>query len=321
MKFIFKSCVGFLFVFISTVYAQQKLKWAHVYETSEPFHTEAVWAAAEIKKRTQGKYDIQVFPASSLGKETDINQGLVLGTIDIILTGAGRIGSVYPRFNIAFYPYTFRDAEHLLIFAKSPLFKELITEFREKTGIQMTAFAYYGIRHTTAIKAFNNCSDIKGLKIRVPDIPSYTALWQACGANPTPIAFAEVYLALQNGTVDAQENPLPSIEAKKFDEVQKAIMLTGHLVDSQATLVGPHLWNKLNASEKQIFFDVMQEAATKATYITLKRESELVEAFKKKSIIVKDVDKNSFKEALLKNKPLESMGLNKNDYARIQAAK
>ena len=107
----------------------------------------------------------------------------------------------------------------------------MVEEFRKKTGIQITAYTYYGARQTTAQKPFTDCAGMKGLKIRVPDVPAYMATPKACGANPTPIAFAEVYLALQNGTVDAQENPLTTIEAKKFYEVQKAIMMTSHIVD------------------------------------------------------------------------------------------
>src|SRR5205823_1296780 len=95
--------------------------------------------------------------------------------------------------------------------------------------------------------------------MRVPDVPAYLALPKSCGANPTPIAFAEVYLALQNGTVDAQENPLTTIEAKKFYEVQKNIILTGHIVDSLATQVAPHVWTKLSDADKKIFTDVSQD--------------------------------------------------------------
>ncbi len=104
----------------------------------------------------------------------------------------------------------------------------MVEEFRKKTGIQITA--YHVLRRApddVATAPFTDCAGMKGLKIRVPDVPAYMATPKACGANPTPIAFAEVYLALQNGTVDAQENPLTTIEAKKFYEVQKAIMLTG----------------------------------------------------------------------------------------------
>ncbi len=301
--------------------AQTKIKWAHVYETSEAYHTQSVWAADEIKKRSNGKFDIQVFPASSLGKETDINQGLQLGTVDMIISGPSFAARSYPRFGIAYYPFIFRDGDHLLAYAKSPVFKEMVDEFRAKTGIQVTAYTYYGARHTTSQKAFTNCEGMKGLKIRVPDVPAYTATPKACGANPTPIAFAEVYLALQNGTVDAQENPLTTIEAKKFYEVQKAIMLTGHIVDGLTTQIAPHIWNKLSDAEKTMFTDVTREAASRATAEIKKREGELVDEFKKKGLQIVAVDRKSFQDAVLKSSPLESMGFTKADFDKIQAAR
>ncbi len=301
--------------------AQQKLKWAHVYETSEPYHTESVWAAAEIKKRTNGKFDIEVFPASTLGKETDINQGMALGTVDMIISGPSFAARSYPRLGIAYYPFIFRDADHLIAYSKSPVFGEMVEEFRKKTGIQILAYTYYGARQTTAQKAFTDCAGMKGLKIRVPDVPAYMATPKSCGANPTPIAFAEVYLALQNGTVDAQENPLTTIEAKKFYEVQKAIMMTSHIVDGLTTQVAPHVWDKLTPQEKQIFTEVTREAAARATAQIKKREAELSDEFKKKGLQIVTVDRKSFSDAVLKNSPLESMGFTKSDYDKIVAIK
>ncbi len=301
--------------------AQQKLKWAHVYETSEPYHTQSVWAAEEIKKRTNGKFDITVHPASSLGKETDINQGMTLGTIDMIISGPAFAARSYPRLGIAYYPFIFRDGDHLLAYSKSPVFKEMTDGFRDKTGIQILAYTYYGARHTTAQKPFTDCAGMKGLKIRVPDVPAYTATPKACGANPTPIAFAEVYLALQNGTVEAQENPLTTIEAKKFYEVQKAIMLTGHIVDGLTTQVAPHIWSKLSDAEKKIFTDVALEAAARATDQIKKREIELTDEFKKKGLQVVTVNRKSFSDAVLKTSTVESMGFDKKDYDRIVAIK
>jgi len=316
------AAAGIAIVASSPALAQTKqLKWAHVYETSEPYHTESVWAAAEIKKRTNGKFDIQVFPASSLGKETDINQGLTLGTVDMIISGPSFAARSYPRIGIAYYPFIFRDGEHLLAYSKSDVFKEMVDEFRAKTGIQITAYTYYGARHTTAQKPFTDCAGMKGLKIRVPDVPAYTATPKACGANPTPIAFAEVYLALQNGTVDAQENPLTTIEAKKFYEVQKAIMLTGHIVDGLTTQVAPHVWNTLSDAEKKIFTDVTQEAAARASAAIKKREGELVEEFRKKGLQIVQVNRQSFIDAVLKASPVESMGFTRKDYDRIVALK
>ena len=301
--------------------AQQKLKWAHVYESSEPFHTESVWAAEEIKKRSNGKFDIQVFPASSLGKETDINQGLTLGSVDIIISGPSFAARTLPRFGIAYYPFIFRDGDHLLAYSKSALFQEIANEFRAKTGIQVTAYTYYGARQTSAQKPFKECADVKGLKIRVPDAPAYTATWQACGANPTPIAFAEVYLALQNGTVDAQENPLTTIEAKKFFEVQKSIMLTSHIVDGVITMVAPHVWKTLSPTEPKMFTEVMQDAAARASTNIKKREAELMDIFKKKGLNLVEVNRKSFQDTVLKVKPVESLGQSRADYDRIQALK
>ncbi len=129
---------------------------------------------------------------------------------------------------------------------------------------------------------------MKNLKIRVPDVPAYMAMPKACGANPTPIAFAEVYLALQSGTVEAQENPLPTIEAKKFYEVQKHIMLTGHIVDGVATQIAPHVWKKLTDDEKKIFTEVTQEAARRGTEIVKQREAKLADEFRKRGLTVDD---------------------------------
>jgi tripartite ATP-independent transporter DctP family solute receptor len=296
-----------------------KLKWAHVYETSEPYHTWSVWAAGEIEKRTNGKYHIDVFPASSLGKESDINQGLTLGTVDMIISGLSFAARTMPRIGVGYYPYTFRDGDHLIKWAQSPAFKEMVDEYRNKTGTQITAMTYYGARHTTSNKPFTDCAGMKGLKMRVPDVPAYLALPKSCGANPTPIAFAEVYLALQNGTVDAQENPLTTIEAKKFYEVQKYIILTGHIIDSLATEVAPHVWTKLSDQEKKIFTDVTQEAAAKSTAQIQKREAELADEFRKKGLTVTAVDKKSFQDAILKNVTFESMGYSKADWDKIQA--
>src|SRR3954465_13075094 len=105
--------------------AQTKLKWAHVYETAGPFPTASVWAAQEIGKRTNGRYQIDVYPASQLGKETDINQGLSLGSSDSIISASSFAAKAYPPIGVTYYPYTFRDADHLLAYTKSDVFKDL----------------------------------------------------------------------------------------------------------------------------------------------------------------------------------------------------
>ncbi len=286
----FAASAAALLAATSSGMAQTKLKWAHVYETSEPFHTASVWAAGEIGKRTNGRYQIDVYPASQLGKETDINQGLQLGTVDIIISGLSFAARTMPRIGVGYC--------HRIL-----------------------AVTYYGVRHTSSNKPIKTCADMKGLKIRVPDVPAYLAMPRACGANTAPIAFAEVYLALQNGTVEAQENPLTTIEAKKFYEVQKYIVLTGHIVDHLNTVVAGALWKKLSEEDRKIFTDVAQEAAAKATAEIKANEAKLVDFFKQKGLTVTEVNKDEFRDTVIKNVSFESFDYRKADWDRIQAVK
>lgn len=301
--------------------AQTKLKWAHVYETSEAFHTESVWAAQEFAKRTNNKYQIEVFPASQLGKETDINQGLTLGSVDIIISGSSFAARAFAPIGVTYYPFTFKSPEHLLAYTKTDIYKELTKGYEEKTGHVITATTYYGTRHTTSNRPIKNCADMKGLKMRVPDVPAYLAMPRSCGANTTPIAFAEVYLALQNGTVEAQENPLTTIEAKKFYEVQKHIVLTGHIVDHLNTVVAKGTWAKFSDDEKRIWTEVSQEAAKRATDKIKIDEQKLVQFFKDKGLSVTEINRAEFLDAVGKGVTFEQFGYRKADWDRIQAVK
>lgn len=306
----------------TTAIAQTKLKFAHVYEVSEPYHKQALWAAEEIKKRSNGKYQIEVFPASTLGKETDINQGLTLGTVDIIYTGMAFAGRTHPPLSIASGPFIFRDYAHWQAFRASPVFKELAQQYEAKSGGNHVAgYTYYGQRHLTANKMVQKPEDMKGMKLRVPDAPLFVMFPKAVGANPTPIAFAEVYLALQNGTVDAQENPLPTIDAKKFYEVQKYIILTGHITESLVTIVGAPTWAKLPAADRKIFDEVLWEASTKATQDIVAAEAALVTDFEKRGKTVVKVDRGPFIQAVQKSVTAPDAPWSKELYDRVQALK
>jgi tripartite ATP-independent transporter DctP family solute receptor len=303
--------------------AQTKLKFAHVYETSEPFHTEALWAAAEIAKRTNNKYQIDVFPASALGNEQQIAQAMPLGTIDLAYVGAGFVGATYKPISIVNAPYIWRDIDHHTAFSKSPILTELTDGYFKQTGHKIVAITYYGARHTTANKAINKPEDMKGMKLRVPQAPMYMMYAKAVGANSTPIAFAEVYLALQNGTVDGQENPLPTIQAKKFYEVQSHINLTGHILDNLTTLIGKPLWDKLTASEREIFDSVYKQAAARAGASIRESEAKLVDWFKQQGKTVVTPDLKAFREAAAKIHNDASAGAvwTKELYDRVVAVK
>jgi len=303
--------------------AQTVLKWAHVYETPEPYHTQALWAAEEIKKRTNGRYEIQVFPASQLGNENQINEGLGLGTVDIIYTGVAFAGATHKPLAISNAPYVLRDFDHWKAYRDSPLFEKLSKGYEEKTGHEVLTLTYYGQRHVTANKAIEKPGDMKGMKLRVPPAPLFLMFTKSVGANATPIAFAEVYLALQQGTVDGQENPLPTIMAKKFYEVQTHINLTGHITESLLTIVGGHVWSNLSEEDKAVFAEVLKQAASNATDAIRASEQKLADEYRKLGKTVVEPDRAAFREAAipLHNDPESGAGWTKEEYDELQALK
>jgi len=311
-----------LAVFSAAGFAQQKLKFAHVYETSEPYHTYAVWAGGEIARRTGNRYSIDVFPASQLGNETQINQSLSLGTVDMIYTGQAFAARTHPPLSIGGAPYMFRDFDHWKKYSASPVLAELMDGYFKKGGNKPIAAFYYGVRHTTANKAINKPEDMKGLKLRVPDAPLYIMYPKIAGANATPIAFAEVYLALQNKTVDAQENPLPTILAKKFYEVQTHVNLTGHITEMLLAIVGGHVWSKLSDADKKAFEAVFREAAEKSNAEIVASENALATEFGTKygKTVVKS-DREAFKKVFTPFLTGKDVPWDKALYDRVQAIK
>ncbi|RAH38405.1 sialic acid TRAP transporter substrate-binding protein SiaP [Halomonas sp. SL1] len=299
--------------------ATETLNFAHVYETSEPYHTWALWAADEIKERTDGRYQVEVHPASSLGKEADINEGLSLGTVDLIYTGNQFAARSYGPVGIAGAPYMFRDFDHWQAYANSDLFKDIAQGYQDATGNVPLAMNYYGKRHVTSNEPINTPADMQDLKIRTPNAPLYMMFPEAVGANPTPIAFSEVYLALQQGVVDAQENPLPTIQAKAFYEVQDTINLTGHITDSLITIAGGPLWNRLSEEDRAIFSNVYQEAGEKITQEILQSEEDLVAWFEDQGVTVNEVDTTPFREAVVPFHNGENATWSQETYDRLQA--
>ena len=278
--------------------AQKVLKWAHVYEAASAYHTAALWAADEFKKRTDGRYEIQVFPASSLGKEVEINEGLSIGSVDIIYTGPAFAARSYPPLAISDYPFILRDFEHWQAYRDSDLFAEMGQGYKDATGNTITALTYYGARHVTSNKPILTPADMEGLKIRVPNAPVYVMFPKAVGANPTPMAFSEVYLALQQGVVDAQENPLPTIKFKKFYEVQSNINLTAHIINSLVTVVSDATLGGMDDADAAILTQVTQEAAVRASNEIDTSEKNLSAWFREQGVTVNEVDRKPFMEAV-----------------------
>ena len=304
-------------------WAQTKLRWAHVYEITEPYHTEALWAASEIRKRTNGRFDITVFPASQLGNENQLNEALGFGAIDIIYVGINFVAATYPPLGISGAPFMLRDLDHWKAYRDSKLFSELVQGYDEKTRHKVTALTYYGQRHVTANRRISKPEDMQGMKLRVPPAPLFLMFTKSVGADATPIAFSDVYTALQQGLVDGQENPLPTIMAKKFYEVQSHIVLTGHITESMVTVIGSHVWNKLTPDDQKVFAETLKEAASKATESIEASERILAGEFSKLGVTVVEPDREAFRKAAipLHNDASVGAGWTRVQYDELQALK
>lgn len=299
---------------------KKELRFAHVYEINTPYHKAAVMAAEEFEKKTDGRYGIKVFPASSLGKEQAINEGLSLGTIDIIYTGCGFASRSYGPIGISDYPFTLRGYPHWKSYTESDLFAELSEGYKKATGGNtIAALTYYGARQVTANRPVLKPEDMKGLKIRVPNAPSYLMFPKVVGANPTPMAFSEVYLALQQKVVDAQENPLPTIQFKKFYEVQTDISLTAHLTNSLIIVVSGSTLNKMDETDRVILTESLKNAAAWASGEIKQAELDLVAWFKDKGINVHEVDRKPFMDIVKPHLLTKDMPWTPDVYERLQA--
>lgn len=302
--------------------AAEKFRFGHVYEIDTAHHLAAVAAAAEIKRRTNGRYEIEVYPAGSLGREQDLFQSLRLGSVDLTYTGSFYAGTNHGPMSLSSAPFLFRDFEHWKSYAKSDVFREIAAEFEKKSSLHVLGLVYYGARHLTSNKPVRTPDDMKGMKLRVPSTAMYVLFPKAMGANATPIDFAEVYLALQNGTVDGQENPLPTIFAKKFYEVQKFISLTGHIQDSLVTLASPSLWKKLSPEDRAIFADVYRESAAAVSEEVVRSEERLAKEFETKyGITVLRIDREPFRTKMLPLTTAAAMPWTKEMVERVQALK
>ena len=279
--------------------------------------------AREVEKRTSGRYKVQTFYSGALGAERESVEGVQLGTLDLTLTSTGPLPNFVPEVAILDIPFLFRDYAHARAVLDGPIGQELLAKFPPK-GLVGLAWAENGFRHMTNSKRpVNQPEDLKGLKMRTMENPIHIEAYRQFGILPTPMAFTEVFTALQQGTVDGQENPLPTIMAKKFYEVQSHIMLTGHITESLVTIVGAHVWSKLSDEDKKIFEDVLKEASAKSTDQIRASELKLADEFRKLGKTVVEVDREAFRKVAipLHNDPSAGAGWSQAEYDALQALK
>ncbi len=254
--------------------------------------------AREVEKRTGGRYKIQPFYAGALGGERESIEAVQLGTQELTFTSTGPVPNFVPETRILDIPFLFRDKPHARSVLDSDIGRELLTKFDSK-GMKALAWGENGVRHMTNNKrAVNSPDDLKGLKMRTMENPVHIAAYKNFGIVPTPMAFPEVFTALQQGTVDGQENPLSVIMAAKFEQVQKHLSLTGHVYSPAVMLMNKGAFDKLSAEDKKHFTDAAVEAVKANRARVDEDDAKGVAELKSKGMQVIEVDKTKFQAAL-----------------------
>jgi len=255
--------------------------------------------AREVERRTDGRYKVQTFYSSALGAERESVEGVQLGTLDLTLTSTGPLPNFVPDVAILDIPFLFRDYAHARAVLDGPIGQELLTKFQAK-GMVGLAWAENGFRHMTNSKRpVNVPDDLRGLKMRTMENPIHIEAYRQFGILPTPMAFTEVFTALQQGTVDGQENPLSVIEAAKLDQVQKYLTLTGHVYSPAVFLMNKARWDSLSDADKRAFLEAAKEGVRANRARVDEDERKAVADLRAKGMTVaENVDKAKFQAAL-----------------------
>jgi TRAP-type transport system periplasmic protein len=248
------AAIAFVGAFASVpAVAQTTIKIGYATAQNSHYGVGSTAFCDEVEKRTSGRYKCQQFPNSALGGEREMIEAVQLGTLDVVNTSTGPVGNFVPDVNIVDIPFLFRDYDHARKTMDGPIGQELLAKFPAK-GLIAIAWTENGFRHMTNSKRpINKPDDVKGLKIRTMQNKVHIQAFQSIGIQPTPMAFPELFTALQQGTVDGEENPIPVILSAKFAQVQKYLSLTGHVYSPALLIVSPALWNKLSDADKAAF--------------------------------------------------------------------
>lgn len=293
------SAVVGLLLLQGGAHAQVQLRFANTLAANDTHNEAARKMAQSVSEKSGGKLTLSIHPAGELGNDNALLEGIRLGTIDLGLTGNPFFTAFAPRLNVMDLPYLFRDADPAHKVMDGPIGQELLKDL-EKNRMKGLAFWEIGFRHiTTSNRSIRVPDDLKGVKIRTTPNPAHIEAFKILGANPVPMPYTELYLALQTGTVDGQENPITNIYANRLFEVQKHVSLTGHAYTASIVAMNLVKFNALPPDQQKILLDATHEAAIFQRELNAKLESENLEKIRKAGLEVIDkVDLAAFRKAV-----------------------
>ena len=265
-------------------------------------HTQAIYKFEElVEASSDGSIQVEVFDSGSLMDQNAEQTALLRGDLDMAYTSSQWLSERVPAASIVGVSYMIKDVEHLYAVMDGQVGQDIFAAAVAEAGVRPLTSIYLGTRQLNLkdVGTITTPADLDGVKLRVPDSPSWIAMGEALGANPTPVAFSELYLALQTGTVDGQDNPLPTNFNAKFYEVTDQIVLTGHLVNDVWPTINEEKWQSLSEEQQSLITDAWLEARTFATDIALQSEAELVSFFQEEGLDVYEPDRDAFRTHVL----------------------
>jgi TRAP-type transport system periplasmic protein len=303
---------GFMFVFAvllaltwvgTGTAAEYKATWklASTQSMDHPYMVGAQKFADLMKERTNGRITVKLYPSNQLGKgEREMTEGIQQGAIDLLVTSTGPLGGFSPSINILDFPFLFRDFKHVDLVLDGPIGQKLLDDF-SKANIKALAFWENGFRNLTNSKGpVKKVEDGKGLKIRTMENKVHLAAWKTAGLNPTPMAWGEVFTALQQKVIDGQENPIAVFYSSKlWDAGQKFFSLSQHVYSPSPFLMSPKAFNAMPKEDQQLTVKTAMEVAKFQRKVNRDGEEAKLQDMAKQGVTVtRDVDKESFKKAM-----------------------
>ncbi|MFD1928050.1 TRAP transporter substrate-binding protein [Sporosarcina siberiensis] len=282
------------------------LQAGHSLPNDHPYHLGFLEMAENVKERTDGRVIIEVFPNSEIGAERELTEGMTLGTVDLVMSSTAPVTNFVPELGVLDVPFLFKDRDSAVEILNGEIGDELFEKLKEN-GIIGLSWGENGYRHITNSKhPINKPEDLKGLKIRTQENEIHIAAFKEMGALATPMAWTEALTGLQQGVVDAQENPaIVADQFKLYESKQKYMTLTGHVYSVAMYMMSQKTYDKLPADLRDIVIEEGQKAGPKERDLIVEMEKESLKVLKENGVeIVEDVDIAPFQEAV---KPVYSM--------------
>ncbi|OQB98954.1 MAG: 2,3-diketo-L-gulonate-binding periplasmic protein YiaO precursor [Spirochaetes bacterium ADurb.Bin110] len=294
-----------LLIFLSTSYVsaapyKAELRIASSTAMEHIYNVGAQYFAKLVEERTGGRIKFKLYPDGQLGKgERELLEGIQQGSIDIYVGSTGPLGGFVPAVQALDIPFLFRDYSHVDKVLDGPIGQNLIVDV-DKAQMKGLAFWENGFRNlTNSKKVIKTPADAKGLKIRTMENPVHIQAWKSVGVIPTPMAWSEVFGALQQGVIDGQENPIAVILQNKVYEVQKYLSLTQHVYSPAMLIMSAKRWAEIPAEDQQIILQAAKEGAVYERKINRDNEEKMIsELASKGMVITRDVDKTAWVAAM-----------------------